>query len=119
MASDPKGFAVVLFIALATICAYLSFTNRLNGLQFAASLIASAFAVALIVNVDRLQDLFLKWGDREARVGLQQLRNEIFAKVEELQKVARGIATFTASSIASENRLAGEDHLSPDAPPPR
>ena len=55
--------------------------------------------------------MILKWGDNEARIGLQELRKDIFAKVEELQNVARGIATSTAHSIASENRFAREDHV--------
>ena len=111
MAADPRGFAIILFVALTTISAYFLHARNIGATGFAACLLASAFATVIVVNADRLQDLFLKWGDTEGRIALQQLRNEVYAKVEELQKIAQGVASFTAASIASENRFSGLDSI--------
>src|SRR5688572_15275705 len=95
--ADPRGFAVVLFIALAVICAWLRVNNFLSGPAFAASLVASAVAAALIMNVDRLDKLSFGRGDSAMRAEFQRLQDEVYAKVEELRRVARGVAVFTAS----------------------
>lgn len=109
--ADPRAFAVVLFVALVTICAWLRFNGMIHGWAFAGSILASAVAVLLITNVDRLQELILRRGNSEMRAQFKQLEAEVYAKVEQLQRVAEGVAAIAASSIASENRLSGEDHI--------
>ena len=106
----PKEFSPVLALGLILICVYLLMTGRLTGGQFWPALIVSLVMVAVIHNLDVIDNLTVKTpGGTEAVVQMQRLRAEIYAKVEELQQVAIGVATFTAASIVSENRFVSED----------
>lgn len=110
--SDVRDFSIILFIALATISAYLVFVGRIGGGTFGWCLLASAIAVILIRNGDRLEQLVLKRGDDEVLVQIKQVQREVFAKVEELQRVSAGVAAFTVDGVIIGNRfLAPETHL--------
>jgi hypothetical protein len=100
----PKEFSAVFAIGLVLICVYLLLTGKLGGWQFGFALFASAFVVIGVHNIDEIRTFTVKGGGAEAIMEIRELRNEVFAKVDELKKVAAGIATFTVESIVLENR---------------
>ena len=108
--NQSADFSIPLFLILVGISAYLATARIISGGGLAACIVASAAAVILVRNVDRISELAFKGGDQEVAVKMRQFQQEIYAKVEELQRVATGLATFTAASIINENRYVGEDH---------
>jgi hypothetical protein len=106
----PKDFSAVLAIGLILICAYLLITAKLSGWQFGFALFASAFIVIGLHNIDNIGKLSVKGGGVDAVMEVRELRNEVFAKVDELKKIAAGIGTFTVASIVGEGRFVGSDH---------
>jgi hypothetical protein len=107
----PKDFSPILALGLVLICVYLLMTGRLTGGQLWPSLLVCLLIVVTVHNLDVIDNLAVKGpGGTEAVVQMQRLRDDVYAKVEELRKLAIGVAKFTAASIVSENRFAGEDH---------
>jgi hypothetical protein len=106
----PKDFSPVMAIGLVLICVYLLTTAKLTGWQFGFALIASLFVVIGLHNIDGIGKLSVKGGGVDAVVEMRELRDEVYAKVDELKKVAAGIGTFIVESIVSENRYVDEDH---------
>lgn len=111
MTPDPRGFSIVLFVGLVLICASLLYNRTIGGGAFAFCIFASAAAVTLLANTDRLEQLFFKQGDNEVRVGLKELERNVYARVETLRRIAEGAASMVAEGVAAENRLTGEDHV--------
>jgi hypothetical protein len=101
----------VLFVGLVLICASLLYNRTINGPAFALCIVASAAAVILLANTDRLEQLLFKQGDNELRVGLQQLERNVYARVEALRRIAEGVASMVAEGVARENRFTGEDEV--------
>jgi hypothetical protein len=108
--AEVRDFSVILLLVLVGICAYLANVRAISGTAFAGSLVACAISVVLIRNVDRLEQLVVRRGDDQVLVQIKQIQKDVYAKVEELQKIAAGIAAFTTASIVAENRFAGLDH---------
>jgi hypothetical protein len=108
--AEVRDFSVVLFLVLVAICAYLANVRAIGGAALAGCIVASAFSVALIRNIDRLEQLVFRRGEDQVLVQIRQIQKDVYAKVEELQRIAAGVATFTAASLVSENRFASEDH---------
>jgi len=92
-------------------CALVLFTHllrtgALGAPSYSTLLIVTGVIAIAIAKIDLLEILDLK----NMRVEIQKARTEVFAKVEELQRIAAGIASFTTASILSENRFVGLDH---------
>ena len=84
------------------ICVYLLITGRLGGWQFGFALVASMFIVIGIHNLDLIQNITVKApGGTEAVMQIRQLRDEVYAIVDELKKVAAGVATYPNATIAT------------------
>jgi hypothetical protein len=93
------------------ICGFLVFTHLLRtgsigSTAYPALLTLLAVVTIAIARIDLLQILDLK----NMRVEMQKAREEVFAKVEELQRIAAGVASFTAAGIIAESRFTGLDH---------
>jgi len=106
----PKEFSAIFAIGLVLICSYLLTTGKLGPVQFGFALFASAFMVAVLHNIDAIGRLSVKGGGVDAVMEIRELREEVYAKVDELKKMAAGIGTFTVESIVREGRFVGEDH---------
>ena len=109
MATYPKDFSPILALGLVMICVYLLMTNRLTGGQTWLALLSCAFIVVAVHNLDAIGNFRVKAGGAEAVMEMKELRDEVYAKVDELKKVASGVATFTVQSIVHEGRMVGED----------
>ena len=57
MPPDPRDFSIILFLVLVAISGYLTILRTINGTSFALAIIASAGAVMLLRNADRLEQL--------------------------------------------------------------
>lgn len=95
-------------------CGVVLFTHLLRsgslGPGFYTTLVVTTVLVAVAISrIDVLAVLDLK-NLRVTLRELQQVKSDVYAKVEELQKIAAGVAAFTTASIVSENRFAGLDH---------
>ena len=101
----------MLFVGLVLICASLLYNKSINGPVFAFSIFASAAAVILLANINRIEQLLFKQGDNELQVTLQKLQQDVYAKVETLQRIAEGVASMVAQGVANENRLTGDDQV--------
>ncbi|MEW5980811.1 MAG: hypothetical protein AB1806_00405 [Acidobacteriota bacterium] len=95
-------------------CGVALFTHLLQsgslGSGWYTTLVVSTLLLAVAISrIDMLQVLDLK-NLRVTLREIQQAKSDIYAKAEELQTIAIGVADFSAASIVSENRWAGGDH---------
>jgi hypothetical protein len=111
----PKEFSVVLFILLFAICVYLLLSGKLTPSSFVCSIFVSALAVAVIHNLDVVQRLTLKGGTVEATADFERIRQQVYAKAEEVQQLAEQIAGMIAESVATSNRYGGSGDPDPIA----
>ena len=81
-------------------------TNALGAPSYVLILTATGVPCIAIAKVDVIEILDLK----NMRLEVQRARDDVYAKVDELQRTAAGVASFTTASIISENRFAGLDH---------
>lgn len=85
---------------------YLLRASTLGAASYVTLLITTALVSIAIARVDVIELLDLK----NMRLEVQRAREDVYAKVEELQRTAAGVASFTAASIVNENRFVGLDH---------
>jgi hypothetical protein len=93
------------------VCGFVVFTHLLRSGSLGAPtyttlLIATGLLCIAIAKIDLVEILDLK----NMRLGVQKARDDVYAKVEELQRIAAGVASFTTASIVSESRFVGLDH---------
>ena len=100
----PKEFSAVLAIGLVLICVYLLMTGKLSGWQFGFALLASSFVVVGIHKIDEIRLFSVEGGGAKAVMEMRELRDDVYAKVDELKKIAAGIAKFTVEGIVRANR---------------
>jgi hypothetical protein len=109
----PREFSVILFILLVAVCAYLLLVGKLSGASFVSSIFVCAAAVAVMHNLDVVQRLQLKGGKMEATAEFERIRNEVYAKAEEVRHLAEQVAGMIAESVATSNRWGGSGDPDP------
>jgi hypothetical protein len=109
----PKEFSIVLYILLVGICAYLLCAGRISGKAFVGSLVLSAFAVALLHNLDVLQRFSVKGNGVEAIAEFEQIRKDVYAKAESVRQMTEAIADLIAENVTTSNRFGGSGDPDP------
>ncbi|MGH7146956.1 MAG: hypothetical protein ACREIJ_03540 [Nitrospiraceae bacterium] len=105
----PKEFSVVLFILLIALLAYLLMIGKLTPWSFMGGLLLSAIVVGVMHNLDVLSRLVVRGGGYEASVEMRQLRDDVFAKAKEVQRLAEQVTSMIAWGIANTGRFVGDD----------
>lgn len=106
----PKEFSVILFLFLVVVAAYFVSIGRLGGLGFGGTIVTAAVAVGLIHNLDTLTRLGWKSGGVEATMEVaRQLRQDVFAKAVQVQRLAEQMGAMSAWAVANTNRFVGPD----------
>ncbi len=108
-----EEFSVILFLLLVALCAYLLCAGKLNGQTFAWSILLCAFSVAVIHNLDVIQKLQFKGGHIEATAEFERIRNEVFAKADQVQHMTEAVAGLIAENVATSNRYGGSGDPDP------
>ena len=104
----PKEFSVVLGIGLILICVYLLMTGRLGPGHFALSILASGGFVALLHNLEAIESLTYKHpSGGEAVVQMQRIREDVYAKAEQIKKTVEQTAALLAWNVSHMNRFTG------------
>jgi len=83
---------------------FLLRSGNLGGGPYSLLIGATLLASVAIARIDDLSVIDLK-NQRVTMRELQQVRTDVYAKAEELKKMAAGVASFTAASIVNENRF--------------
>jgi hypothetical protein len=111
----PKEFSVVLFLLLVALCAYLLCAGKMTGQVFIWSLLFCSFSVAVIHNLEVVQRLQFKGGNVEATADFQRIRNEVYAKAEQVQQMTESVAGLIAENVTTSNRYGGSGDPDPIA----
>ncbi len=97
-------------VALCTgFCGIVLFTfllrsGSLGAAAYSLLVAATLLASLAIARIEDLSILDLK-NQRVTMREIQQVRTDVYAKAEELKKMAAGVASFAAANIVNENRL--------------
>ena len=100
--------SIVVFSLMVAIGAYFVAKGLFGAVGFCGVIVTAAIAVAIVHNIDRLTSLGLKTGTVDVSVEVARVRDEIFAKAEEVQQLAEQSAAISAWVVSIANRLVGE-----------
>ena len=104
------NISIVIFFLLVAIGAYFVVKGFAAG--FCGVIVTAAIAVAIVHNIDTFTSLGLKTGLKtgtvDVSVEVARVRDEIFAKAEEVQQLAEQSAAISAWVVSTANRLVGE-----------
>lgn len=84
-------------------------TGSIGAIAYPTLVIGTLLIAIAIARIDVLEILDVK-NLRVTLRDIRQVRAEVYAKAEEVQKLAAGIASFTAASVVAESRFTGLDH---------
>ena len=93
---------------MVAIGAYFVVKGLFGAAGFCGVIVTAAIAVAIVHNIDTFTSLGLKTGTVDASVEVARVRDEIFAKAEEVQQLAEQSAAISAWVVSTANRLVGE-----------
>jgi hypothetical protein len=111
----PREFSIVLYILLIGLCAYLLCVGKLSGRAFVFSLLLSAFAVAIMHNLDVLQRLSVKGQGVEAIAEFERIRQDVYAKESAVRQMTESVAGLIAENVTTSNRYGGSGDPDPIA----
>ena len=100
-------FTIVIFSVLVAIGTYFVAKGRFAA-GFCSVIVSAAVTVAIIQNIDTFTNLGLKTAAVDVSVEVARVRDEIFAKAEEVQQLAEQSAAISAWVVSTANRLGGE-----------
>ena len=82
------NISIVIFSLMVAIGAYFVAKGLFGAAGFCGVIVTAAIAVAIVHNIDTFTSLGLKTGTVDASVEVARVRDEIFAKAEEVQQLA-------------------------------
>ena len=85
---------IVIFFPLVAIGAYFAAKGLFGAAGLCGVIATAAFAVAIIQNIDTFTNLGLKAAGVDMSVEVARVRDEIFAKAEEVQQLAEQSAVY-------------------------
>jgi hypothetical protein len=103
----PKEFSIVLYLLLVAICAYLLCAGKLTSRDFMWSLLLTAFAVAVLHNLDTLRRLVYKGPGGEATAEFEQIKKDVYAKADAVRQMTEAVAGLIAEEVATAGRFGG------------
>jgi hypothetical protein len=101
--------AICLGFCGVVLLTHLLRTGALGAGSYTTLFITTLLVAVAISRIELLEVLDLK-NLRLTLRELEQVRSDVYAKAEELQRIAAGVAAFTTASIVSENRFVSDDH---------
>lgn len=107
----PKEFSIVLLLVLFLIWIYLFFIGRIDPKWLAGFLLISLFMSVVLYNIDNIKNISAS-KDAGLLVEMKEIRDDIYAKSEEVKAMGEQVAEVAAFTIAGQGRFtASEDHL--------
>ena len=103
--------SIVIFSLMFATGAYFVAKGLFGAVGFCGVIMTSAIAVAIVQNIDTFTSLGLKTGTVDVSVEVARVRDEIFAKAEEVQQLVEQSAAISAWVVSTANRLVGEAQL--------
>jgi len=98
-----------LFASLISTCGFFVWVGRLSGTEFVFSILLSGLAAIGLHNVDSVRHFALKGAGIEATLAIEKIRDDLYAKAEEVHRLAEEFAGMLAERAAGANRLVGDD----------
>ena len=108
--------SIVIFSLLVAIGVHFTAKGLFGAAGFCGVIGTAAFAVAIIQNIDTFTNLGLKAAGVDVSVEVARVRDEIFAKAEEVQQLTEQSAAISAWVVSTANRLVGESGTATPAP---
>lgn len=109
MAIALKEFSVPLALLLIAVLVYLLIIGKLNGWSFAGSLFGVGALVAVIAVVlprsEDISEVGVKVGGQELLFKMEKVRQEIYAKADEIKRLTEQIAEISAFNLAHLGRF--------------
>jgi len=97
--------ATLLFIGVIT------WRGKFNAPSFALLLFVVCLTALLFYNIDQIQRFVFKAKDTELSAELKSIKEDIYAKVEDVKRMGEEIGRIAAYSAMEANRLVGDDHV--------
>ena len=98
---------IVVFFPLVAIGAYFVLKGLFGAPGFFGVIATAAIAVVILQNGNTLTNIGLKTAGGDVSVEVARVRDEIFAKAEEVQQLTEQSAAISAWVVSTANRLVG------------
>lgn len=109
METATKQFIVILYPLVLAIWIYLLLLQKINGWELTALVLVSTVATAILYNLDNITSIVARPQEGEFRVEMRELKEDIYAKANEVQKMGEEVADIVAFNISHVGRLAPEN----------
>jgi hypothetical protein len=101
-----KEFAVPFVLVTLPIWTYLLVAKHIGVVGLSGLLLASTLAGVLMYNAEKLTDFTARWKDFEF---IAKVRDEVFAKAEEVRRMGEDIAAAISYALTGMGRFAPDD----------
>lgn len=107
----PKEAGVILFLIVLGLIAYLLVTRHIGSAAFTVLFVVSVVALVLLVRIDEIKRLFVDVRAGQLVADLEHVRQDIYAKVEAVQRLGEIVAATSALQLSKLGRYGGAPKL--------
>ena len=106
--TERRESSVALFLMLFGVCAYFANERALGTVGLILAIPVSAVAAVVVCRFDQIEKLTGQWNEnRRVLIETKHVSDQVFAKADEVRRLAAGVATFSVASMLDENRCPG------------
>lgn len=107
----PKEAGVILFLIVLGLIAYLLVTRHIGSAVFTVLFVVSVVALVLLIRIDDIKRIFVDVKAGQFAADLEQVRKDIYAKVEAVQRLGEIVAATSALQLSKLGRYGGAPNL--------